>query len=155
MNSLVEQKPDDELLQLVNKILEMPDHSVIWALKYSISEIEKAINDRLYTERYCSGKKNDFRRGKTVLGKNYTDLIGKIYANEKNGAGVITCPHCFKKDQSDTKFIKHSTIYAGKDLKLVDKHLELLCPNCSKVTVLEPNTVVELGYGNLEVFYCI
>ena len=155
MNSLVEQKPDNELLQLVNKILEMPDHSVIWAPEYSISEIEEAIGNRLYAERYSGKEKISFRRDKIVLGKDYINMIGVTYANEKNGAGVIICPHCFEKDQCDTKFIKYSTIYTGEGLKLVDKHLELLCPNCLEVTVLEPNTVFELGYGNLEVVYCI
>ncbi len=155
MNSLVEQKPDDELLQLVKKILEMPDHSVIWASEYSIPEIEEAIGNRLYFDSSSGKEKISFCRDKVVLGKNYTDMIGRTYANAKKGAGVIICPHCFEKDDRDTRFIKHSTIYTGDGLKLVDKHLELLCPNCSEVTVLEPNTVFELGYGNLEVFYCI
>jgi len=151
----VEQEQDNELRLLVNKILDMPDHSIIWMPEHSISEIEGAIGDSLYAERYSGKEKISFRRDKIVLGKNYTDMIGRTYANAKKGAGVIICPHCFEKDECDTKFERYATIYTGDGLKLVDKHLELLCPGCLEVTVLEPNTVFELGYGNLEVVYCI
>ena len=146
----------DGLVELVqNKIIKMPDNSVMWTPRYNTNHINQIASLVLETASVGMGDKVVFSKNKTLLGKDYLAMIGKKYSNSPKGAGIIICPHCYEKDETSGVLIKYTPILTGRDISRNDDVFILTCSNCKQRTELYPDNIVELGFGELKVQYVL